>query len=79
MKELEDNYITKYDSIDNGWNIRFNREKNYNVIHDSNLPEISRFDPVALLLGMKPGQICKITRNSKTAIHAPYYRVCVNY
>lgn len=54
-------------------------KKNYNVINDSNLPEISRFDPVALLLGMKPGQICKITRNSKTAIHAPYYRVCVNY
>lgn len=54
-------------------------KKNYNIIDDSNLPEISRFDPIALLLGMKPGQICKIIRNSKTAIQAPYYRVCVNY
>ena len=54
-------------------------KKQYNVIDDGNLPEISRFDPVALLLGMKPGQICKIIRNSKTAIQAPYYRVCVNY
>lgn len=54
-------------------------KKKFNVINDSNLPEISRFDPVALLLGMKPGQICKIIRTSKTAIRAPYYRVCVNY
>ena len=54
-------------------------KKKYNVISDSNLPEISRFDAVALLLGMKPGQICKIMRTSKTAIQAPYYRVCVNY
>ena len=54
-------------------------KKTFNVIDDQNLPQISRFDPVALLLGMKPGQICKIIRTSKTAIHAPYYRVCVNY
>lgn len=54
-------------------------KKQYNVINDQNLPQISRFDPIALLLGMKPGQICKITRISKTAIQAPYYRVCVNY
>jgi len=41
------------------------------------LPEISRFDPVATLLGMRPADICRIDRKSKTAMHSKYYRVCV--
>jgi DNA-directed RNA polymerase subunit H (RpoH/RPB5) len=41
------------------------------------LPEISRFDAVATLLGMRPGDICRIERKSKTAMHSNYYRVCV--
>lgn len=41
------------------------------------LPEISRFDPVAALLGMRPADICRIDRSSKTAMHSKYYRVCV--
>ena len=41
------------------------------------LPEISRFDPVATLLGMRPGDVCRIERKSKTAMHSKYYRVCV--
>lgn len=41
------------------------------------LPEISRFDPVATLLGMRPGDVCHIERKSKTAMHSKYYRVCV--
>jgi DNA-directed RNA polymerase subunit H (RpoH/RPB5) len=51
----------------------------YNIVSDRNIPEISRFDAVASLIGMKPGQICEILRPSKTAIQAPYYRVCVNH
>jgi DNA-directed RNA polymerase subunit H (RpoH/RPB5) len=42
------------------------------------LPEISRFDPVSLAIGMRPGEICKIIRPSKTSIVAEYYRLCVN-
>jgi DNA-directed RNA polymerase subunit H (RpoH/RPB5) len=41
------------------------------------LPEIGRYDPVASLLGMRPGMVCKIARKSKTSIHADYYRACV--
>jgi DNA-directed RNA polymerase subunit H (RpoH/RPB5) len=41
------------------------------------LPEIGRYDPVASLLGMRPGMVCKIDRKSKTSIHADYYRACV--
>lgn len=41
------------------------------------LPEIGRYDPVASLLGMRPGMVCKIDRKSKTSIHAQYYRACV--
>jgi DNA-directed RNA polymerase subunit H (RpoH/RPB5) len=41
------------------------------------LPEISRFDPVATVLGMRPGDVCRIDRKSKTAMHSTYYRVCI--
>ena len=48
-----------------------------NILDKSNLPEISRFDPVALVIGIRPGQVCKIIRNSRTAISTNYYRICV--
>lgn len=40
-------------------------------------PEISRFDPVAQCIGMRPNDVCRILRPSKTAIQTYYYRVCV--
>lgn len=42
------------------------------------LPNISRNDPVAKAIGIRPGEVCEILRPSKTAIVAKYYRVCVN-
>jgi len=51
--------------------------KKYNITNNSQIPNISRFDPVAVAIGMRPGQICKILRPSRTAITAPYYRICV--
>ena len=54
-----------------------NVKKRYNIMDNSQFPEISRFDPVAQAIGMKPGDICEIIRPSKTAISAPYYRYCV--
>jgi DNA-directed RNA polymerase subunit H (RpoH/RPB5) len=41
------------------------------------LPEISRFDPQALVIGIRPGEICKINRSSVTALSTEYYRVCI--
>lgn len=49
----------------------------YNLKSMSQLPEISRFDPVALLICLRPGQICEITRKSPTSITSLYYRICV--
>lgn len=50
--------------------------KKYNIVNTSQMPNISRFDPVALSIGLKPNQICKIVRSSKTAIESNYYRIC---
>ncbi len=41
------------------------------------LPEMSRFDPVALCICMRPGQICRIERPSITSMTTDYFRVCV--
>jgi DNA-directed RNA polymerase subunit H len=52
-------------------------KKRYNVMNDAQFPDISRFDPVAQAIGIRPGQVCEIIRPSKTAISAPYYRICM--
>ena len=49
----------------------------YNLTSTTELPDISRFDPVARVIGLKPGSIVEIIRTSKTAIDAPYYRICI--
>ena len=49
----------------------------YYITKDDQFPEISRFDPVARAIGLRPGQLCKILRNSKTAIQSEYYRLCI--
>ena len=49
----------------------------YNITEKSEFPDISRFDPVARVIGLRPGQICHIIRPSKTAIQTNYYRGCV--
>jgi len=50
--------------------------KKYNITDKIQFPDISRFDPVSKAIGLRPGQVCKITRYSKTAIEAFYYRLC---
>ena len=49
----------------------------YNINKNNQFPEISRFDPVAQSIYMRPGEVCAIMRPSKSAILAPYYRICV--
>lgn len=49
----------------------------YNINDKSQFPDISRFDPVARAIGLRPGQVCHIIRPSKTAIETNYYRICV--
>jgi DNA-directed RNA polymerase subunit H (RpoH/RPB5) len=52
-------------------------KKKYNIDNDNMIPNISYFSPVALVLGMRPGNICKIERFSKTAIYSEFYRICI--
>ena len=40
-------------------------------------PEIERFDPQALALSLRPGQVVRIQRDSVTALNTIYYRVCL--
>jgi len=49
----------------------------YHLRDNTTIPEISRFDPVAMAIFMRPGQVCKIVRESNTALNYDYYRVCL--
>ena len=51
--------------------------KKYNILNKHHFPDISRFDPVAQVIGLRPGKVCQIIRSSKTSIKADYFRVCV--
>ena len=51
--------------------------KKYNIVNLAEFPDISRFDPVARVIGLRPGKVCHITRSSKTSVTTDYYRVCV--
>lgn len=50
----------------------------YNIHDDSQIPDISRFSPVSQVIGLRPGDLCRIYRPSKTAIKAEFYRICFN-
>lgn len=53
-------------------------KKKYNIANlNAQLPEISRFDPQALAMCVRPGQVCKFLRKSSTALTAEYYRICI--
>jgi DNA-directed RNA polymerase subunit H (RpoH/RPB5) len=47
------------------------------ITNKKQYPEISRFDPVAEAIGLRPEDVCEITRSSKTAITTKYYRYCL--
>ena len=49
----------------------------YNVKVLTQLPEISRFDPHAMAIGLRPNQVIRIERSSDTALVGINYRVCV--
>jgi DNA-directed RNA polymerase subunit H (RpoH/RPB5) len=53
-------------------------KRKYNIHDDSQIPDISRFSPVSQVIGLRPGDLCRIYRPSKTAIKAEFYRICFN-
>ena len=50
----------------------------YNIMSDKDIPDISRFSPVSQVIGIRPGNFCKIIPPSKTSIKSDFYRVCLN-
>jgi DNA-directed RNA polymerase subunit H (RpoH/RPB5) len=52
-------------------------EKKYYITDRKQFPEISRFDPVAQAIGLRPNELVEITRSSPTAIETKYYRLCI--
>lgn len=52
--------------------------KKYNIKNSKQIPEISRFSPVSLVIGLRPGDLCEITRPSRTSIQSKFYRICSN-
>jgi DNA-directed RNA polymerase subunit H (RpoH/RPB5) len=73
---LEHIMVPEHKKLTNEEAIKFKKDENIN--NDSQIPEISRFDPVALAIGLKPGDICKIIRPSRISITSDYYRFCIN-
>tara|TARA_B100000902_G_scaffold131765_1_gene130550 strand:- start:3233 stop:3862 length:630 start_codon:yes stop_codon:yes gene_type:complete len=51
-------------------------KKKYNILDNRNIPDISYFSPVSIVLGIRPNNIVKIERKSRTAVKTEYYRVC---
>lgn len=52
--------------------------RKYNIRNDDQMPQISRFDPPAQAIGLRPGEICHIIRPSKTSVTLENYRICIN-
>ena len=50
----------------------------YNITDDNQFPKLSRFDPQALAICFRPGEVIEIIRSSKTSCLTKYYRICVN-
>ena len=72
---IEHEYVPEHYKL-NEEEINEVKEK-YNIMEDSQWPEISRFDPVAQAIGLRPKNVCEIIRPSETAITAKYYRMCI--
>ena len=72
---LEHNYVPKHIILTDAEVIKF--KNGFNITNNSQIPEISRFDPVAQSIFMKPDQICKIMRNEKATMDETFYRVCI--
>lgn len=53
-------------------------KKKFKITDNKQIPDISRFSPMSLAIGLRPGQICKIIRPSRTAIETPFYRICTS-
>lgn len=75
FKILEHKFVPKHSVLNDNEKKEFYEK--YNIKSDSQIPEISRFDPVANAIFLKPGQVCKILRYDKSSFVNEYYRICI--
>ena len=73
---LKNKLVPKHEIINENRKKEISEE--YNIVGESQWPEISRFDPAAMAIGLRPGQVVEITRKSPTALDTKYYRLCVD-
>ena len=71
---LEHNLVPKHERLVGDGLLEFMAR--YRTDSRRQLPEISRTDPVAMAIGLRPGEVCKITRPSRTAVRSHFYRIC---
>ncbi|NVM02463.1 MAG: DNA-directed RNA polymerase subunit H [Candidatus Helarchaeota archaeon] len=74
MNILEHEFVPKHEIIPNEEAQKVLEE--YRITQDL-LPRIYDTDPVAKIIGAKPGNFVKITRKSLTAGESIIYRLCV--
>jgi DNA-directed RNA polymerase subunit H (RpoH/RPB5) len=72
---LEHTLVPKHTKLNNE-EVKQMMEK-YKITKSSNIPTISKYDPVAKAIGLRPGEICEIIRPSKTVVESKYYRICI--
>lgn len=48
----------------------------FNIQKNSEIPDIGYLSPVCQVLGVRPGNILKIIRPSRTSIDSVFYRIC---
>jgi len=72
---LNHSYVPKHIKLTNEEKIEFLQKYNVN---ESQIPEISRFDPVARAICLRPNDVCKIIRYDKISYNNDYYRICVS-
>lgn len=74
---LEHILVPKSKILDEEGVTQLKKDLNINNIL-TQLPTISRFDPQALAIALRPREVVKIIRSSQTALDTNYYRICVN-
>ena len=48
----------------------------FNIQKDTEIPDIGYLSPVCQVLGVRPGNIIKIIRPSRTSINSEFFRIC---
>lgn len=72
---FEHSYVPKHIKLNETEKEKFKRDKN--ISNESQIPEISIFDPMAKALFMRPGNVCKIIRYNKISLENEFFRICV--